>query len=331
MKTDPFKDMERQVTNEEAARRWLADRDEPILLRLDPYEPKTGAQTRNATAQGAVAARAAGLCHFARRAILREHGEALNRLLLDRAIAYKTLALVLKTSEGNLRGLVNHFSAGVSNRFAVPRAELPEPEFEEIDLAAIAAVRETKLPEDSEALATAVLERACRHASAFHGMMGRGLLRPPEAARILGIRREDLLLLGAALSEGVAPELVLLRKQNVRVPDEWWPKMERAYALRPKKDTAIAFFCRLVKDGYPGGYSRVSRWCAARSAVPLPLTVEEEKYLAALAVISEQAEEATNPGRRKSLVIGNLVELDRLVSSGKVGVRKSDQAYQGSG
>jgi hypothetical protein len=321
--TDPFKDMERQITNEEAARRWLADRDEPILLHLDPHEPRS--EPELVTLLRKVRwPRGRRACALLRGEILSLHGEALNRLLQDRAIAYKSLALVLKTSVGNLRGLMrNHFSAGVSHRFAMPRAELPEPEFTEIDLAAIAAVRETKLPEDSEALATAVLERACRHASAFHDMMGRGLLRPPEAARILGIRREDLLLLGAALSEGVAPELILLRKQNVRVPDEWWPKIERAYVVRPEEDTVIAFFCRLVKDGYPGGYSRVSRWCAARSAVPLPLTVEEEKYLAALAVISEQAEGTTEPGRRKSLVIGNLVELDRLVSSGKVGVRKA--------
>lgn len=318
-KTDPFKDMERQVTSEEAARRWLADREKPVLLRLDPHEPKP--EPELVTLLRKVRwPRGKRACALLRSQILREHGAALNELLLDRAIAYKSLALALKTSEGNLRGLMrNHFRAGVSHRFAMPPPPLPEPEFTDADLATIAAVRENDLPTGPEALAAAVLQRACRHASAFHDMIGRGLLRPPEVVRMLGIRTNDMLLLGAALREGVAPESVLLREQNVRVPESWWPKIRAAHAQRPEGDSIMRFFCRLVKDGYPGGYGAVSNWCKVQSAAtPLPLTVGEEHYLAALATAT-----TTNKGSRTPLVIDNFVEMDRLVSSGKIGVQRA--------
>jgi hypothetical protein len=178
-RTDPFKNMERQITNEDAARRWLADRDEPILMRLDPHEPRPDPELV-ALLRKVRWPRGQRACALLRAEILREHGAALNEILLDRAVAYKSLALVLKTSEGNLRGLMrNHFRAGVSHRFAMPRPEVAEPEFTEADLAAIAAVRESVLPKDPEALATAILERACHHASAFQGMISRGLLSSP--------------------------------------------------------------------------------------------------------------------------------------------------------
>jgi hypothetical protein len=53
------------------------------------------------------------------------------------------------------------------------------------------------------------------------------------------------------------------------------------------------------------------------------LTVEDESYLAALSVFAGRPEGTIETGRRKSLVIDNLVEMDRLVPSGKIGVIKA--------
>jgi hypothetical protein len=319
-RTDPFKHMERQLDDEAAAARWLADHKPAVPIVLSPHRPPPDhplvVELRRVRWP-----RGKHACRVLRAQLWTRYGERIDALMRDRVLDGNLVAKLLHTTLGNVYATIRyHYRREGERPFKGFHDRDPKPRASEADLAVIAEIETVELSDDPATRAAEVLARACRHAEAVHSMIDRGLLKPRKAADLLGIDYRDLCMVRSGLREGVAPEIILCRPAFRRVPKEWWDKVRAAAALRPEGDTATAFFCRLAGAGFPGGFDVLDRWCRDNATVrPQPATETEQAFLARLEAVRWSSDPLALEAQRSRTVVESLVDLDRLVSEGKLG------------
>ena len=221
-RADPFKNLERQLGDDAAAQRWLADRKTVVPAILTPYPPQPDHPVVRALREVRWP-RGKHACRVIRAQLWNLYGERIDVLMRERVIDGNLVARLLHTTLGNVHSTLRyHFRRGRSRPFKNFKSSgsAPRPtENHSIVLAEIAAVA---LPDDPEERASALLTRACKYAAAVDRMIEEEELRPREAAEVLGVSYECVNMIRTCLRQGVTPEVVMQRQRGRRVPHEWW-------------------------------------------------------------------------------------------------------------
>jgi integrase len=320
--TNPFKSLDRQVRDEDAAQRWLADKalvvkfdmtaktmpvDEPLVSELLKIDWPRG---RHA-------------CRVLRSQLWEQHGDEIDRLLRERILTARLVARLLHCGVRAVQSFIHfHYRAGNERpvqRFKKPKP--PKPRLTDADRATIAALK-AALPSDTNARVAAVRDRLIAHFPTVDDMMSRGVLTLAPVAQLLGLQQNDILLFRAAAREGMPVEMLYDRQRVGKIPAQWWDEVRKAHLTRPAGDTDMAFFCRMFAAGFPGAWQTFSAFCRLqlRAKPAVELTQEERARLAALRALKWSTDPKILRAQRADVMRCHFADIDPLIEAGKLGV-----------
>lgn len=324
-RTDPFREMARQVEDEDAAVRWLADRkkdlkvplrdsirwkamptDHPVVAAILRYVWPRGERDRQVL----------------RAEIWRLHGADLDRLLRERVLTRPLLARLLHTKKHNVHNFVQiHFRGGRSlgiRLFKRRKTKVRKPRTKE-DVATLSAIAKIALPTDPAQRIAAIVARVERYLPAVETMISRKVLSCEQAAALFGLDKTGMRAVLIGLKEGI-PALRLLRSERNEVPAAWWKRIDAAYAGQSDADEEhLVFCCRIIKAGFPGSLRRLCEHVAGLARRPAPEMDEAERALvAALSAMAWSKDRKAARAQRAEVLRTHLAAVDALITDGKI-------------
>lgn len=321
-RTDPFKDMERQVQDETAARRWLADREDDLKIPL-PTEGRKAMPTEEPTVAAIlryVWPRGEHACRVLRTEIWRLHGRELDRLLRERVLTRRLVARLLHTTERRVASFVfAHFRSAGGRPLMGFRPRQTKPRRTKEDIALVAALGRTCLPGDPDARFAAIAARIDQHLPAVEDMIARGILSSPAAAKLLDIQAPEMPIVRAGRKAGLSAARAL-RNPRTEISDECWKGIDAEWAARRGREGRLEFCCRMVAEGFPGAVSTVYKRLIKLERKPVPeMTDEDRALVAALSGIAWSSHLETFRAQRNEVLVTHLAAVDVLIVAGKLG------------
>lgn len=320
-RTNPLKDLDRQVRSEEAALRWLQDRkkdlkvplrltvksqvmpkDHPVVAALLRYE-----WPRAERARGDL-----------RSTIWRRYGDDINRLLVDRVLTADLVARLLHTEERAVSSHVHrHYRTGIERPLRTFRQRKAKPKPTPEDRATIEAIQRVETPADPTGSPGAI----ALHLPAIEDMIARGVLTSSRAAKLFDIGAQEMLIVRCGAKLGIDPDKLIGRARCARIPEVWWERIRISLSAHPDEGR-IPFYCRMVAAGFPGGFSTLGAHVddLRREPAPEPLTDGERKTIARLTATRWSSIPKIVRGQRRDAIRSDLAAIDAMVTARKLGI-----------